>query len=59
MSDTTKIIIFVNHRCYLCSIAIGFKVANEGKSVTSGSRKFNEMASYQDSSNYLYMTEVP
>lgn len=52
MSDTTKIIIFAATIVVICVLcAIGFKVTNEGKSaVTSGSRKFNEMASYQDSS---------
>ena len=53
ISDVTKIILFaatVLIVCILC--AVGFKMANEGKSsVTSGTKKYNEMASKQASTD--------
>lgn len=53
INDVTKLIIFaatVITICVLC--ALGFKMANEGKSaVTSGTKKYNDMASKQMSTD--------
>jgi len=53
ISDVTKIIIFAATIVVICVLcALGFKMANEGKSaVTSGTKKYNEMASKQMSSD--------
>lgn len=51
ISDVTKIVIFAATIVVICVLcAVGFKLANEGKSaINSGTRKYNEMASNQDS----------
>ncbi len=53
ISDVTKIIIFAATIVVICVLcALGFKMANEGKSaVTSGTKKYNEMASKQMSTD--------
>lgn len=53
ISDVTKIIIFAATIIVVCVLcALGFKMANEGKSaVTSGTKKYNEMASKQMSTD--------
>lgn len=55
ISDATKILIFsatIVVVCVLC--AVGFKMANEGKaSVSSGTSKYNEMASSQDDTELM------
>lgn len=50
ITDVTKIIIFTATIILVCVLAaLGFKMANEGKaSVTSGTNKYNAMASKQD-----------
>ena len=54
ITDVTKILIFaatVVIVCILC--AVGFKMANEGKSsVASGTNKYNEMASKQNDTEF-------
>ena len=57
LSDASKILVFAATIIVVCVLcAIGFKTANEGKSIiSSGSSQLNEMTSeYQDVSKSIY-----
>lgn len=57
LSDAAKILIFAGTIIIVCvMVVIGFKTANEGKSITNaGTSQFNQMSSeYQDVSKSIY-----